>query len=334
MSDKYNWPIFGHKQAVDFLQNAIEQDKLAHAYLFYGSKGLGKKMIAHYFAKSIFCTAKDNKPCQVCTDCRAIDKNTHLDFYTLGKNGQESSAEEVRNFLHSLQMAGLSGHKKIAIIYNTENINIFGANALLKTLEEPPKNTHIILLTDNINLLPATVVSRCQLIKFQALRKNEMEQWINTFDFSQSEKETIINLSFGKPGLALHLMRDNLDPWKKSCSFIIKLLSSNIFNTMQTVEKWFTLLKKENPEARSSDLGQETKTYLDQLEVMMRDLLWLKLERPVVNKIFESELSTLAGSYSQERLLQNLLRLSDYRQKIKNNVNPQLMWENVFLNLK
>jgi len=333
MSDKYHWPIFGHKQAIQFLQNSIEQEKLAHAYLFYGSRGLGKKMIADYFSRSIFCTDLHHKPCGQCQACRLVAKNTYLDFYTLGKDDQELSVDNVRDFMHSLQMANIYGHKKIAIIYNIEKINIFGANALLKTLEEPPANTHIILLSDNINLLPATVISRCQLIKFQALNKNEMEEWISSFDFEAKERQTIMNLSFGKPGLALQLMTEDLEPWKKSCNFILKLLASNTFNVMQIIEKWFVLLKKENPEARTSDLGQNTRVYIDYLEVMMRDLLWIKLDKPIVNEVFENELNDISSNYSSEQLLHNLVRINDYKQKLNNNVNPQLLWENIFLNL-
>jgi DNA polymerase-3 subunit delta' len=333
MSDKYHWPIFGHKQVIQFLQNSIEQEKLAHAYLFYGSRGLGKKMIANYFAGSIFCTSTNQKPCGQCQPCRLVSKSAYLDFYTLGKDGQELSVDNVREFMHSLQMTNIYGNKKIAIIYNIDSINIAGANALLKTLEEPPANTHIILLSDNINLLPATVISRCQLIKFQALKKNEMEEWISSFSFNEQECQTILNLSFGKPGLALQLMSENLESWKKNCNFILKLLSSNTFNVMQTIEKWFALLKKENPEARTSDLGQNTRVYIDYLEVLMRDLLWIKLDKPIVNEVFQGELSNISSSYSSEQLLSNLVRLSDYKQKLKNNVNPQLLWENIFLNL-
>ncbi|MDQ5970988.1 MAG: hypothetical protein QG603_765 [Patescibacteria group bacterium] len=334
MSDKYHWPIFGHKQAINFLQNSIEQDKLAHAYLFYGSRGLGKKMIADYFSRSIFCTSLEQKPCGQCQACRLVAKKSYLDFYTLGKDGQELSADNVREFMHSLQMANIYGNKKIAIIYNVENMNIFGANALLKTIEEPPANTYIILISDNINLLPATVISRCQLLKFQALKKNEMEQWMDNFDFHDQERQTIINLSFGKPGLALQLMQENLETWKQSCSFILSLLAANTFNIMQSIEKWFAQLKKENPEAKVSELGQSTRFYVDYLELLLRDLLWIKLDKPIVNEVFEAELNNISSSYSSEQLLRNLVRLNDYKQKLNNNVNPQLLWENIFLNIK
>ncbi len=334
MSDKYHWPIFGHQQAINFLQNSIEQDKLAHAYLFYGSRGLGKKMIADYFSRSVFCTSIEKKPCGQCQPCRLVEKHAYLDLYTLGKDGQELSADNVRAFMHSLQMANIYGNKKIAIIYNVENMNIFGANALLKTIEEPPANTYIILISDNINLLPATVISRCQLLKFQALKKNEMERWMDSFDFQDKERQTIINLSFGKPGLALQLMQENLETWKKSCNFIVSLLSANTFNIMQSIEKWFAHLKTENPDAKVSDLGQSTRVYIDYLELMMRDLLWIKLDKPIVNEVFEAELNNISSGYSSEQLLKNLVRLNDYKQKLNKNVNPQLLWENIFLSLK
>ncbi len=215
--------------------------------MFYGARGLGKKLVAKYFAKSLFCQDPKVRPCGKCYHCKLIDKKTFLDLHTLGQREGELSVENIREFLHKLSLSQVSGGQKLAIIYGIDTINLHGANALLKTLEEPPRNTSIILVADNIANLPSTIMSRCQLLKFKSLTRQNMEDWLKNFDFSQDEKQTIINLSFGKPGIALGLMEDNLASFRKNCNFIIKLLSSDTWHYMQAIDKWFDVLKKEYP---------------------------------------------------------------------------------------
>ena len=219
MSDIFKWPIYGHKNQLEFLQRAISQEKLANTYLFYGPAGLGKKMVADYFVKSIYCLDDKPKPCEKCDYCRTINNQTFLDLYKVGDR-EDLSVDNIREFLYKLSLSNVSGKNKLAIIYGAETINLFSANALLKTLEEPPANTTIILIADSIASLPATVISRCQLIKFKSLAKTDMQEWLANYKFSDQEKETIINLSFGKPGVALRLMQDDMESFKKNCNFI------------------------------------------------------------------------------------------------------------------
>jgi len=334
MAYQFNWSIFGHKNQLKFLQNIVNSGNLANTYLFYGSRGLGKKYTVNYFVQSIFCQDDKIRPCQKCHHCRLVKKNTFLDLYRLGKQGQSLSADELRYFLHKLSLSNVSGDRKIAIICGGENINLFAANALLKTLEEPPRQTTIILISDDINSLPATVISRCQLIKFKSLNTNDMEKWLKHFDFSEQEKETIINLSFGKPGRALKLMEDKLEKFKQSCDFIIKLLSGSTFYYMQTIDKRFDVLKKEYPNFKVYELGDLTKEYLDLFELFLRDLLWIKLDRPITNVLYVDQLKRIAPQFTKDDLLNNLLSLNEMRQKLKYNVSPQLLWENLFLNVK
>ena len=329
----FKWPIYGHQNQLKFLQETISQDKLANTYLFYGPSGLGKKTIAHYFAKSLFCQDAKQKPCDKCYHCRMIEKNTFLDFYKIGSR-EELNAENIREFLRNLSLSKINADHKLAIIYNTETINIHSANALLKTLEEPPANTTIILLADSIVNLPATVISRAQLLKFQSLRRQDMEAWLSNYKLTPEEKETIINLSFGRPGLALRMMDDDLENFKKSSNFILKLLSSNTFHFMQAVDKWFAVLKKEYPGYKVYELGILTKQYLDLMEVFLRDLLWIKLDRPIVNEMYKDQLVDLSASFSEEKLLKNLLSLNKIKNKLKYNISPQLLWENLLLSLK
>lgn len=333
MSYAFDWPIYGHKNQLQFLQTAILNNKLANAYLFYGPMGLGKKMVVDYFVKSIFCQSDKVKPCNLCQHCRQIAKKTFLDIHILGKN-EELSAENIRDFLSHLSLSNVSGNRRLAIIYGLERINLFGANALLKTLEEPPRNTTIVLVADNIAGLPATIISRCQLLKFRQLSKKDMDGWLQNFDFDTQTKQTIINLSFGKPGLALTLMSDKLEIFKDNCKFIIKLLSNNLFFSLQAIDKWFTDLKKQNPGSKTVELGFLTRQFLDLYEVFLRDILMRQIDRPVVNILFQDEINKIAGSFDKQKLLNNLLAINQSRRSLKNNVAPQLLWENLFLNIR
>jgi DNA polymerase III subunit delta' len=333
MSQQYKWPIYGHKNQLKFLQETISQDKLANTYLFYGSKGLGKKTVTNYFVKSIFCLDDNTKPCEKCDHCQMINKGIFLDIHKVG-NREDLSVDNIREFLHKISMSNVSGHRKIAIVYGTETINLFGANALLKTLEEPPANTTIILIADSINNLPATVMSRAQLIKFKSLTRQDMTDWLANYEFSDKEKDTIINLSFGKPGIALSMMSDDMEQFKKSSSFILKMLSGGTFYYMQTIDKWFSILKKEYPSYKLYELGNLTKEYLDLFEVFLRDILWTKLDRPIVNQIYQKEISNISQQVDKQSLIANLLSLNKAKEKLNHNISPQLLWENLFLSIK
>ncbi|MBT4349805.1 DNA polymerase III subunit delta' [bacterium] len=334
MSVDFSWPIYGHQQQINFLQESIRQDKLANTYLFYGPRGLGKKLVAYNFAKSLFCQAEDNKPCKKCDACRQIDKGVFADLHILGKTQDELSAESVKGFLARLSLTTSYGGHKLAIIQKVESINLFSANALLKILEEPPKNTTIILVADQIHSLPATIISRCQLLKFRSLDKESIQEWLKSFDLTEIEKATISNLSFGKPGLALEYMEDKLDNFKEKCEFLLKLLDNDTLSALQSLDHWFTALKKEYPSYKIYELGEQTKQYLHLLELILRDILWLKLGRQPINTIFEEQLTLLAKQYQPGILLKNLLNINKIKKQLKQNVSPLTLWENLVLDFK
>ncbi len=332
MLNKYKWPIYGQQRQINFLQGVLNNNKLANTYLFYGSPGLGKKLTVNYFTKSIFC--EDNtKPCLKCHNCKMIEKNIYLNLLTLGQN-EDLSIDNIREFLSKLALFRIGNKRKIAIIYNIDKINIKGANALLKTLEEPPEGTTVILIADSIVNLPITILSRSQSIKFQALNKEDMSKWLENYDIEKEEKETIINLSFGRPGLALTYLKDNLESFKKDSDFILDLLENNTFNYLQSIDKWFAKLKKDNPGSKVQELGFLTKKYLDLIELFLRDLLWLKLNRKIVNNLYQDKLSTLSNKFEKENLLNNLLNIYNLKNKLKYNISPQLLWENLLLSIK
>ncbi len=334
MSAQLNWPIYGHKQQIRFLQESLKQNQLAHAYLFYGPKGLGKKLIVQYFAQSLWCQSKSNIPCQQCSACRLVKQESYPDLYVLGKNQEDLSADSIKEFLAKLSLTGVMGGQKLAIIYQVDKLNLFAGNALLKVIEEPPQKTTIILIAEQLKALPSTIISRCQLLKFRPLNKQEMLDWLNNFKFTAREKETVANLSFGKPGLALEFIEDNLQSFRQHIDWLLKILNDDDFSALQTLDNWFASLKKENPNYKIYELGNLTKQQLNFLELMIRDMLWINLGRLPANNLYEDQLKKMAGNFSIAWLLKNLLAINNLRDKINKNVSPQLLWENLILSLK
>lgn len=334
MSYQFNWPVFGHKRQLEFLQKSISQNSLAHAYVFFGPAGLGKKMSAQLMAQSILCTDEKLKPCNQCNNCKAYLAKRHNDVYELGLAGQELNMDNIREFLHKLSLRPVLGGHRLALIYGVEKINIYAANALLKTLEEPKADTIIILVTDSLSTLPATVLSRCQPIKFAPLKTDEMSECLQSFGLSTDDQETIINLSLGRPALALEMVADKLNNFKKSANFILKLMEGSDYYTLDTIDKWFDILKKQYPEYKVYELGGLTKKYLDLSEVFMRDVLWTQLGQPILNNMYLGQIKLLAQKINRTAVFNALVFLQDCKKKLRYNVSPQLAWENLFLSLK
>jgi len=129
-------------------------------------------------------------------------------------------------------------------------------------------------------------------------------------------------------------MDDKLVSFKENCDFLIKLLSNDTLAALQTLDHWFTALKKAHPNYKIYELGEHTTLQLNLLELVLRDILWIKLGRQPINTIYQEQLQDLAKQYQPGILLKNLLKLNNIKKQLKNNVSPLLSWENLVLNFK
>ena len=180
--------ILGQQQAVDILLNELRNNTVKHSYIFFGVKGVGKKSTAIEFAKSLLCQyKKDGYSCDICEDCKKISENIHPDVILVDfdfqqrllQKPQKSTTISIDTIRYIKQFCSLSrfcGLYKVVIIDHAETLQRDAANSLLKLLEEPPNNCVIILITTSLGLLPKTVVSRCELIKFLPLNKKVLSQ--------------------------------------------------------------------------------------------------------------------------------------------------------------
>ena len=158
--------VIGQEHIVKTLVNQIKYDKISHAYLFTGSRGTGKTSTAKIFAKAINCTdSKDGSPCLKCETCKALD-GTNIDVLEIDA-ASNNGVDEIRDLREKIKYPPVVGKYKVYIIDEVHMLSTSAFNALLKTLEEPPKHTIFILATTEAHKLPATILSRCLRFDFR-----------------------------------------------------------------------------------------------------------------------------------------------------------------------
>ena len=171
--------VVGQVHVTRTLQNAIRHNKLAHAYLFTGTRGVGKTSIARLFAKAIRCEnpKADFNPCLECQSCRDIDSATSMDYIEID-GASNNSVDDIRALIESVQYLPSRGKYKIYVIDEVHMLSTSAFNALLKTLEEPPAHAIFILATTDPQKLLGTVISRCQRHDFKNVSVPTLEEHI------------------------------------------------------------------------------------------------------------------------------------------------------------
>jgi DNA polymerase III subunit gamma/tau len=172
-----NWDeVIGQDHVVRALTNSLNNNRVHHAYLFTGTRGVGKTTTARILAKSLNCEqGVTSSPCQTCSHCTAIDNGSFPDLYEIDA-ASRTRVEDTREILSNVQYAPLSGRFKIYLIDEVHMLSNHSFNALLKTLEEPPQHVKFLLATTDPQKLPATVLSRCIQFHLTHMRSEEITQ--------------------------------------------------------------------------------------------------------------------------------------------------------------
>jgi DNA polymerase-3 subunit delta' len=160
--------IIGHEEQIRQLTGYIESGKVPHALLFAGPFGLGKSKMAREFFKALNCLVSPGDPCQACKPCLTASSGAHPDLHILGPAPDKAQiiVDDIRDVIAETGLKPFEARRRVIVIEPAEKLNKASANALLKTLEEPPEGSLIILVSHNPSLLLPTIVSRCQLIRF------------------------------------------------------------------------------------------------------------------------------------------------------------------------
>jgi len=199
--------IEGHEQPLRILQRAIANNTLAHAYLFSGQAGIGKKKTAFALAAAVNClNARPEGGCGVCPSCRKIATLGHPDVRILAPDGDEIKIDQVRQVQADLALKPFEGAKKVLIVDGIESMNAASSNAFLKTLEEPPGDALLILITAMPQSLLPTIRSRCQEILFHPLPRNTLARALmDKRGLSEEDAWFIAALAQGSMGRGLEM---------------------------------------------------------------------------------------------------------------------------------
>ncbi len=204
----YPWTL---TQARRIMQDT---ERLPHALLLAGPRGLGKAEFAAYMAQVLSCDHPDRATplsCGACQNCRLLAAGTHPDIQWVGPAEEKKTItiDQIRALAQSLYLRPYIGQRKIIVISPAEMMNINAANGLLKLLEEPPPDSLLILVSSDPMRLPATVRSRCQRIKFDQPARSEALSWLRSVEgFPGDQAEPLLDLAGGAPLRALTLQQD------------------------------------------------------------------------------------------------------------------------------
>ncbi len=184
--------IKSDKNVIERIKLSIGTNSISHAYLFEGNASIDKRAIAVEFVKAILCEERTYDCCDQCISCNKINHGNHEDVFYLSANGNSIKDEAVEEMQNKIKNKPFSGERNIVILENADTMTVRAQNRLLKTLEEPPKGTVLILLAENIESLLSTILSRCIIYKLNGdgyyCKSDLVEKTIQTADLLLEKK--------------------------------------------------------------------------------------------------------------------------------------------------
>ncbi len=238
------WHIHGHDWAVNLLQNHARGDQLRHAYLLIGPDSIGRRTLALRFAQALNCT---NPPgpgefCDECRACRQICAQTYPDLSLIEpeEGHKDIRIDQIRQLQHTLALAPYAGEYRVALLPDFQQTTTAAANALLKTLEEPPSKVILLLTADAVETLLTTIVSRCEVIRLRPASIDSTQTFLEeTRGLSPVDARLLAHLSGGRIGFAIDLAKTPkaLEQRQEQIDELITLLSSPRYERFKLAEK-------------------------------------------------------------------------------------------------
>lgn len=321
--------IIGHKQIIEHLENAIQMDKVSHAYIFNGPDKSGKKMLAEAFAMTLQCENQENKPCMECHSCKqAMDHNQPDIIYVSHEKPNTIGVDDIRTQVNNdIVIKPYSSKYKIYMIDEAEKMNIQAQNALLKTIEEPPAYAVLLLLTTNADSFLPTILSRCITLNLKAVKSDIIKEYLmNCYQIPDYQADVCAAFAQGNVGKAIQLASsDDFNELKASALQLLKRLDDIELYEMTAAVK------------QISDYKLQINDYFDLMMIWFRDILYMKATNDVNGLIFKDEVYDIkkqAAKSSYNGIEAILEALSKAKVRLNANVNFDLVIELLLLTIK
>lgn len=321
--------VVGHKNIIEYIKNAVKEDKVSHAYILNGERGSGKKMLATLFAETLLCEEKGTSPCNKCHSCKQVDSGNHPDLiWVQHEKPGAISVDDIRVQLNGdVLIKPYQSSKKIYIIPQADTMTVQAQNALLKTLEEPPEYAVIFLLTENADQLLPTITSRCVMLKLRNIRDTLIRKYLME-KLEVPDYKADICTAFAQGNMGKAIMLAGSDHFNEIRDEAIQLLK--YIHDMEISE-----IVKAIKRCQAYKL--EINDYLDIIMIWYRDVLLYKATKDVDAVVFKDQISSIkeaATRSSYEGIELILESLEKAKTRLDANVNFDLVMELLCLTIK
>lgn len=303
-------------------------NKLAHAYLFEGARGTGKKELALWIAAGLFCQNKQNgMPCTTCQNCTRVFNEHHPDVIEVEPSGLSIKVEQIRYLKSEFGKSGVEGNQKVFIVNDVEKMTVGAANSLLKFLEEPSGNVSAFLLTTAKQRILPTILSRCQMIHFSPLPKPVLQQELEEKGVSKNQAALLVHLT--NDVAKAHEMSQ--DEW--------------FIDAHQMIWKWFVKIAKKDKQSfifvQTTIMShfKERSHYQMVLELLLlvyRDALNLTYDLETTRLAFpryQEDLTRFVNHNSSKMIISSIEEILASQKKLESNVNAQGIFEQLAIRL-
>lgn len=324
-----NWDMLGHEWAVNLLREHVVQGNFRHAYLITGPQGIGRRTLALRFTQALNCPQplSPGEPCRTCRTCAQIENMQHPDLSIVQAEqiGSVLRVDQVRDLLPSLSLAPYQARYRIALFLRFEEANASAANALLKTLEEPPERVVLLLTAESAERLLPTIVSRCEMLRLRALNLDSLTRGLQErWEVPKADARLLAHLSNGRIGAALNLHRspEQLKQRQVWLQDHHRLLSASRLRRFEYAES----------------LAKDKQRLLPALEVwqsLWRDVFLRASGSSVAitNLDWTDEIDALANSLGSEPAIRMVSFIQRVMGLVDRNINPFLASEVLMLEL-
>ncbi len=328
------WHTKGHGALVERLESAVLNKTISHAYIFYGSRHVGKMTCALDVARGLNCTHESEFACGECIQCSRIHNRLHADIRVISPRKSENKTSiginDVRDILHVSHMKPYEGTYRVTIIDDADSMTLEASNALLKTLEEPADQNVFFLITSNEDALIPTIRSRCQSIYFSILDESTIRDYLTEYHSESDQQiELLTSLCAGKLGWAVDAINDTtlMEDRDKALELFWDLFHKELDRGFEISEYL------SNEYYNNAQYVVDTLGYWNDL---FRDLLILKKATSdlIHNIDVEDRLLDIVDSCYEYDLTDNIRFVLDAREQLQNNVIPRLCLDNLILKIK